>query len=79
MPTRATAVMDEHLEAVAGRALIVSRPPRDYDIKNILARYADDAPASLRRQRARASSGRPLTGIDGAGISDRQALEVDRN
>ena len=52
---RATAVMDEHLEAVAGRALIVSRPPREYDIKAILARYANDAPASLRRQaRARA-------------------------
>jgi DNA-binding GntR family transcriptional regulator len=47
---RATAVMDEHLEAVAGRALIVSRPPREYDIKAILARYANDAPASLRRQ-----------------------------
>ncbi|HYJ43766.1 MAG TPA: FCD domain-containing protein, partial [Xanthobacteraceae bacterium] len=46
---RATAVMDQHLEAVAGRALIVSRPPRDYDIKTILARYADDAPASSRR------------------------------
>jgi hypothetical protein len=43
-------VMDQHLEAVAGRALIVSRPPRDYDIKTILARYADAAPASLRRQ-----------------------------
>jgi DNA-binding GntR family transcriptional regulator len=52
---RATAVMDQHLEAVAGRALIVSRPPREYDIKAILARYANDAPASLRRQtRARA-------------------------
>ena len=51
---RATAVMDEHLEAVAGRALIVSRPPSDHDIKTILARYADDAPASMRRQAARA-------------------------
>ena len=37
---RATAVMDEHLEAVAGRALIVSRPPRERDIKDMLARYA---------------------------------------
>ena len=49
--------MDQHLEAVAGRALIVSRPPRDFDIKTILARYADDAPASTRRSvppRARA-------------------------
>jgi hypothetical protein len=58
---RATAVMDEHLEAVAGRALIVSRPPREYDIKAILARYANDAPASLRRQAARAPSGRLLS------------------
>ncbi|MGZ3327403.1 MAG: FCD domain-containing protein, partial [Xanthobacteraceae bacterium] len=47
---RATTVMDQHLEAVAGRALIVSRPPREYDIKSILARYADAPPASLRRQ-----------------------------
>ena len=39
---RATAVMDQHLEAVAGRALIVSRPPREHDIKNILARYAGE-------------------------------------
>jgi DNA-binding GntR family transcriptional regulator len=39
---RATAVMDEHLEAVAGRALIVSRPPRERDIRDVLARYADD-------------------------------------
>jgi len=33
--------MDEHLEAVAGRALIVSRPPREHDIK--------DDPGALRR------------------------------
>jgi DNA-binding GntR family transcriptional regulator len=36
----ATAVMDEHLEAVAGRAPIVSRPPRERDIRDVLARYA---------------------------------------
>jgi DNA-binding GntR family transcriptional regulator len=46
---RATAVMDEHLEAVAGRALIVSRPPRERDIKNILARYADEPVRGARR------------------------------
>jgi hypothetical protein len=28
----------------------MSRPTREYDIKSILARYADDAPANLRRQ-----------------------------
>jgi DNA-binding GntR family transcriptional regulator len=52
----ATAVMDEHLEAVAGRALIVARPPRDRDIKSILARYAGEggrAPAHGRARRKR--------------------------
>ena len=45
---RATAVMDEHLEAVAGRALILSRPPRERDIKDILARYAEPEARSAR-------------------------------
>jgi hypothetical protein len=48
---RATAVMDEHLEAVAGRALIVSRPPREHDIKTILARYAGEATRPSPRSR----------------------------
>jgi DNA-binding GntR family transcriptional regulator len=39
---RAVAVMDRHLEAVASRALIVSRPNKSRDIKDILAGYADD-------------------------------------
>jgi DNA-binding GntR family transcriptional regulator len=39
---RAIAVMDQHLEAVASRALIVSRPNRGRDIKDILAGYAAD-------------------------------------
>jgi len=39
---RAVAVMDQHLEAVASRALIVSRPNKSRDIKDILAGYADD-------------------------------------
>ena len=34
--------MDQHLEAVASRALIVSRPNKSRDIKDILAGYADD-------------------------------------
>ena len=38
---RAIAVMDHHLEAVASRALIVSRPNRSRDIKDILAGYAN--------------------------------------
>jgi DNA-binding GntR family transcriptional regulator len=37
---RATAAMDKHLDAVASRALIVSRPRKDRDIKDILATYA---------------------------------------
>jgi hypothetical protein len=45
--------MDEHLEAVAGRALIVSRPPREHDIKTILARYADEPARGARRQAGR--------------------------
>jgi DNA-binding GntR family transcriptional regulator len=50
---RATAVMDEHLEAVAGRALIVSRPRREHDIKDILARYADEPVRGVRRHAGR--------------------------
>jgi DNA-binding GntR family transcriptional regulator len=50
---RATAVMDEHLEAVAGRALIVSRPWREHDIKDILARYADEPTRGVRRHAGR--------------------------
>jgi DNA-binding GntR family transcriptional regulator len=39
---RAVAVMDEHLEAVASRALIVPRPNKERDIKDILSPYAAD-------------------------------------
>ena len=38
---RASAVMEKHLEAVAGRALIVARPERSRDLKDILSAYAD--------------------------------------
>lgn len=38
---RAIAVMDQHLEAVASRALIVARPNKSRDIKDILAGYAE--------------------------------------
>jgi DNA-binding GntR family transcriptional regulator len=37
---RASAVMDEHLEAVASRALIVARPPKSRDLKDILSFYS---------------------------------------
>jgi DNA-binding GntR family transcriptional regulator len=43
---RAAAVMDEHLEAVAGRALIVAQPSKSRDLKEILASYSDPAPHS---------------------------------
>src|SRR4030088_417000 len=47
---RATAVMDQHLEAVAGRGQVAGRPSPDNDTKAILARYVDNAPANPRRQ-----------------------------
>jgi len=40
---RAAALMDEHLEAVAGRALIVTRPPRSRELRDVLALYAEDS------------------------------------
>ena len=39
---RASAVMDEHLEAVAGRALIVERPSKNRELKDILAAYSEE-------------------------------------
>ena len=50
---RAAAVMDEHLEAVAGRALIVAPPPKSRDLKDILASYSDVAPHSAAGATAR--------------------------
>ena len=44
--------MHDHLDAVAGRALIVSRPPKDRDIKNILGRYTGDETNGARPKRA---------------------------
>jgi len=53
----ASAVMDQHLEAVASRALIVARPPKSRELKDILASYATDkepaAPAANAKRRAR--------------------------
>lgn len=48
---RAVALMSEHLEAVAGRALIVARPGRERDIKAILGRYAGEPDAAVRQAR----------------------------
>ena len=50
---RAAAVMDEHLEAVAGRALIVSRPSKNRELGDILAPYADAKPNGLSKSRPR--------------------------
>ena len=50
---RAKGLMHDHLDAVAGRALIVSRPPKDRDIKNILGRYAGDESNGGQARRAK--------------------------
>jgi hypothetical protein len=39
---RASALMDEHLEAVASRALIVARPPKSRELKDILSLYSEE-------------------------------------
>lgn len=52
----ASAVMEQHLEAVASRALIVARPPKSRDLKDILASYGEEkpsAPAPGAKRRAR--------------------------
>jgi DNA-binding GntR family transcriptional regulator len=47
---RASAVMEEHLEGVASRAMIVSHPPKNRDLKEIIALYADEAlPGAAKR------------------------------
>jgi DNA-binding GntR family transcriptional regulator len=51
--SRAAALMKEHLEAVAARALIVQRPPRDRDLKSILGRYAEDVVGRPVRRRTK--------------------------
>ena len=49
---RASVVMAEHLEAVANRALIMSRPPRNRDLKDILAAYSDDGMALTAKRKS---------------------------
>jgi len=39
---RAAAVMEEHLEAVASRALIIAKPPQSRELKDILTSYASE-------------------------------------
>jgi DNA-binding GntR family transcriptional regulator len=50
---RATALMKQHLEAVAGRALIVPRPARERDLRAVLGRYGADAGKPGRKSPAR--------------------------
>jgi DNA-binding GntR family transcriptional regulator len=49
---RAAKLMDEHLDAVADRALIVSTPREEPDLKNVLSAYAQEAAAPVRKIRA---------------------------
>lgn len=48
----AIALMDQHLDAVAGRALITAGPPRGRDIQDVLAPYAVEAPKKAGRRKA---------------------------
>lgn len=50
---RACALMDEHLEAVAKRALIVARPAVSRDFKDVLALYAGEPKPARNGRRAR--------------------------
>ena len=50
---RASTLMEEHLEAVANRALIVARPARGRDLKDVLTVYAEDAKRSTREEKQR--------------------------
>jgi len=51
---RAVAVMEQHLDGVANRALIVSRPSKERDIKDILSPYADEIAAADKTSAKRA-------------------------
>jgi DNA-binding GntR family transcriptional regulator len=47
---RASALMDEHLDGVANRALIVARPQKNRELKDILSSYADERPTKKARR-----------------------------
>jgi len=46
---RASVLMEEHLEAVASRALIVARAPKNRELKDVLALYAEEPKAGRRK------------------------------
>jgi hypothetical protein len=50
----ATALMHDHLEAVAGRALIVPKPDKERDLKSILGRYGADIAGDRAKPKAKA-------------------------
>jgi len=45
---RASALMDEHLQAVANRALIVAKPTKAREFRDVLAIYAEDTKPAAR-------------------------------
>ncbi|MEA2896940.1 MAG: hypothetical protein QOJ84_2555, partial [Bradyrhizobium sp.] len=51
---RSVALMDQHLDAVADRALIVAHPPKERDIKDILSPYAAEVTTARKAARPRA-------------------------
>jgi DNA-binding GntR family transcriptional regulator len=49
----ATSLMHDHLEAVAGRALIVPKPEKDRDLKSILGRYGAEIASERAKPKAK--------------------------
>lgn len=47
---RAMRIMDEHLQAVVERALILEKPQKERDIRNVLSAYAEELPERKRRK-----------------------------
>lgn len=46
---KAIVVMDQHLDAVTGRAMIVAKPPKEREIGKILGRYANENGSASKR------------------------------
>jgi DNA-binding GntR family transcriptional regulator len=47
---RAIRIMDKHLQAVVDRALILEKPQKERDIRNVLSAYAEDVPDRKKRK-----------------------------
>jgi DNA-binding GntR family transcriptional regulator len=50
---RASALMEEHIEAVASRALIVARPSKNRELKDVLAVYGEEPKPVARKNGSR--------------------------